>query len=108
MALAGVFITWGYSGLSLFNQTGQATLLGPAVSSELMATSAASATSAPTNEGEALQPILSISASAPIYYVVGPNADATKPAQPRRYYDPASGPLDIVVNGGDHMSWVLA
>jgi len=72
LALTGVFITWGYAAVSLFNQWGQATMLGTAVSSELMATGATSATSAPSNRGEALDPILSISASAPIYYVVGP------------------------------------
>ena len=113
MAFAGVFITWGFANISLLDEREQATLLyGSGVSSESMpAAPATSATSAPANPGNK-QVILSIAASAPIYFTVGPNAVA--PASPpanvtngsaARYYDPTSGPLDIVVNGSDKMAW---
>jgi hypothetical protein len=115
MALAGVFITWGHATISLVNQPGQATLLrSSGVSSEAMASTAVSAISAPGNPGGA-QAVLSIAASAPIFFTVGNNASV--PTSPPanvingtavRYYDPASGPLDIVVNGGDKMAWIFA
>lgn len=116
MALAGVFITWGYANEALVTQQGQATLLqGSGTSSEAMASTAASASSAPTNAAGNQQPVLSVAASAPIFFLVGKNV--TPPTSPpanvangiaARYYDPASGPLDIVVNGGDKMAWILA
>jgi hypothetical protein len=116
MSLSGVHITWGFANVSLNSQQGQATLLyGSGTSSEAMATTAASATSAPTNAAGNQQPILSIAASAPIFFTVGKNASA--PASPPanvingnavRYYDPSTGPLDFVVNGGDKMAWILA
>jgi hypothetical protein len=107
MALAGVFITWGFAAQGIPAQQGQATLLTKSgQSSESMAASATSATSANGT-------VLSIAASAPIYFVVGPNAvpptsPPTTGQAPARYYDPSTGPLDIIVKGGDKMAWVLA
>ena len=115
MALSGVFITWGYANISLVNQQGQATLLySSGISSEAMASTAVSATSAPISaDGKA---VLSIAASAPIFFMVGKNV--TTPTSPPanvasggpavRYYDPSTGPLDMVVNGGDKIAWILA
>lgn len=118
MALSGVFITWGFANV------GQGTgVKGPAASllsdsggaSEAMATTATSVTSAPTPVNTFNRPVLSIAASAAIYFTIGssvvpptsPPANATSgPAV--RYYDPASGPLDILVNPGDKMAWILA
>jgi hypothetical protein len=107
MALAGVFITWGFAAQGIPVLQPQATLLSRSgQSSEAMASSATSVTSANGS-------VLSIAASAPIYFVVGPNAvPPTSPpttGQPAaRYYDPSTGPLDIIVKGGDKMAWVLA
>jgi hypothetical protein len=53
-----------------------------------------------------VQPLLSISASAPIFYAVGPTPDATN--GPRRYMDPAFGREDIFVDAGDKFAWILA
>ena len=117
MALSGVHITWGFANEALVTQQGQATLLyRSGTSSEAMATGAVSVTSAPTNAGATQQAILSIAASAPIFFVVGksPTAPTSPPANvinadsAVRYYDPSTGPLDIVVAGGDKMAWVLA
>jgi hypothetical protein len=113
MALAGVFITWGFASQGIPAQQGQATLLSESGQfSEAMASSATSTTSAPVNPNVP-GVVLSIAASAPIFFVVGPNAvPPTAPpttGQPAaRYYDPATGPLDIIVKGADKMAWVLA
>jgi hypothetical protein len=53
-----------------------------------------------------VQPLLSISASAPIFYAVGPAPDATN--GPRRYMDPAFGREDIFVDPGDRFAWIPA
>jgi hypothetical protein len=53
-----------------------------------------------------VQPLLSISASAPIFYAVGPAPDAT--IGPRRYMDPTFGREDIFVDAGDKFAWILA
>jgi hypothetical protein len=52
------------------------------------------------------QPMLSISASAPMFYAVGPTPDANN--GPRRYMDPSFGREDIFVNPGDKFAWVFA
>lgn len=120
MAISGVFITWGFASEGLLGPQGQATLLaGSGVVSEAMATTAVSTTSAPLNASSAAQPttvgapLLSIGASAPIFFTVGPNAaPPTSPpttGQPSaRYYDPSTGALDIVCKGGDKMAWIPA
>jgi hypothetical protein len=52
------------------------------------------------------QPLLSISASAPIFYAVGPAPDATN--GPRRYMDPSFGREDIFCDAGDKFAWIFA
>lgn len=119
MALTGVFITWGLPALALVVRplvppsSSSATLLSESgVTCEAMATSATSATSAPSDPTGNARPTLSIAASAPIYFTVGPSATAptsppaTTPAA--RYYDPSTGPLDILVTVADKMAWVFA
>lgn len=110
MALAGAFISWGYASV-LFAVPGagpgQSTLLGQVVTSELIAAPGVSVTSAPVADGSK-SPVLSINSSAALYFVVGPTADAGVPAQPRRYYDPAFGALDVAVKPGDKFSWIAA
>lgn len=103
MALAGVHICFGYANGGPVPQTGPSGTLLPysAKSSQTMASPATSTISAPIG-----QPLLSISASAPIFYAVGPNPDATN--GPRRYYDPTFGREDILVNVGDKFAWILA
>jgi hypothetical protein len=54
------------------------------------------------------QPLLSISASAPIFYAVGPNPDPTGVTGPRRYMDPSFGREDIFVDASDKFAWVFA
>ena len=116
MALAGVFITWGFCSISQLSPA-TSTLLGDSgKASEAMATTATSASSAPTPSSNQLyRPVLSIAASAPIYFTVGPSV--TPPTSPPaiatsgpavRYYDPSTGPLDILCNSGDKMAWILA
>lgn len=119
MALAGVFITWSLPRTALLVRplvppaSDSATLLYQSgVTCEAMATTTTSATSAPTDPAGIAAPLLSVACSAPIYFVVGPSAvpptspPATTPSA--RYYDPASGPLDVLVNAGDKFAWVLA
>jgi hypothetical protein len=55
-----------------------------------------------TNE----QALLSISASAPIFYTVGPRPNINGNAV--RYYDPSFGREDIIVNSGDFFAWEFA
>jgi hypothetical protein len=52
------------------------------------------------------QPLLSISASAPIFYAVGPAPDPIN--GPRRYYDPSFGREDLFCDPGDTFAWILA
>jgi hypothetical protein len=96
MALAGVHIAFG----SLRISAGGA-LLFSADLSQTMASPATSSANPDTGTS-----VLSISASAPIFYAVGPTPDATN--GPRRYMDPAFGREDVFVNPGDKMAWILA
>ncbi len=95
MALVGVHITFGGSGSGVGSTPVLKT--GGGTASQSMTTAAKSNVSAPTAG------VLSIAASAPIYYAVGHNPDAT--VDPRRYYDPAFGAEDIFVNAGDFFAW---
>jgi hypothetical protein len=116
MAIAGVFITWGFANITLTNQQSNATLLyRSGESSEAMASPTVSVSMAPGDGISIQQAVLSIAAAAPIYFIVGKNA--TQPTSPpanviggaaARYYDPSFGPIDIVVNAGDKMAWNLA
>jgi len=117
MALSGVHIAWGFSSPGQQNQVGQTTLpAGNPTDGETMAVSAVSTSSAPKASAGGPQPLLSISASAAIYYVTGPsvttaqltNAGTTRVAC--RYYDPSQSPgrEDIFVNSGDFFAWILA
>jgi hypothetical protein len=108
MALSGVHITFGYS------NSGGSELPYGATASETMAAATTSTVVAPSAPGPALHldrnttylPLLSISASAAIFYATGPNPDAS--ASPRRYMDPTFGREDIFVNPGDKFAWVAA
>jgi hypothetical protein len=104
MALAGVHITFGGSNVL---SSGGDTLPFVASSSETMAAPALSTKTAPPIQGA----LLSISASASIYYVTGPNAtlaQVTDGVTPRRYMDPTFGREDIFVNPGDKFAWTTA
>jgi hypothetical protein len=107
MALSGVHITFGYS------NSGGSELPYTATSSELMAAATTSTVFAPSppaprsvDRNTTYLPLLSISASAAIFYAVGPNPDSTN--GPLRYMDPAFGREDIFVNPGDKFAWVAA
>jgi hypothetical protein len=79
-----------------------------AMISQTMASAATSTISAPLSTaafGET-QPMRSISASAPIFYAVGPIPDPNN--GPRRYMDRSFGREDIFVNPGDKFAWVFA
>jgi hypothetical protein len=52
------------------------------------------------------QPLLSISASAPIFYAVGPSPDPVN--GPSRYMDPQFGREDIFCDPGDKFAWEFA
>ena len=108
MALSGVHITFGYS------NSGGSELPYNAVSSETMAAATTSTVYAPSPPAPASHldrnttylPLLSISASAAIFYAVGTAPDATN--GPRRYMDPTFGREDIFVNPGDKFAWIAA
>ncbi len=109
MALSGVHITFGYSA---GGNIGGTLLVYKATSSQTMASATTSTVTAPaqgTSFGDiALQPTCSISASAPIYYALGPTPDATSGA--RRYFDPttvAAGSIDVYCDPGDKLAWIL-
>ena len=104
MALSGVHICFGSSAIGLSTSQAQSTLPFKAASSQTMAAGGTSTISAPSAANG--QPLLSISASAAIFYATGPSPDATN--GPRRYYDPSFGREDIFVNSGDFFAWVLA
>jgi hypothetical protein len=105
MALAGVQIT--------FSDTARGQAVAPALlpyqttSSQTMASPGTSSIKA-LGRGIVNQPMLSVNASAPIFYAVGPNPDPTGAAGPRRYFDPSFGREDIFCDPGDLFAWVFA
>lgn len=98
MALTGVHIEFGASNVGSY---GQETLQYCMALSQTMA-SAGTSSANPNNSVT----LCSISASAPIFYAVGPTPDATN--GPRRYMDPANGRADLFVNPGDKVAWIFA
>lgn len=103
MALVGVHIAFG-SAVGLQNGLfGQSTLPYLCTESETMVSAGTSNVSCP---GEFQQGVLSISASAPIFYSTGPNPNVNGPEV--RYMDPAFGREDIIVNSGDFFAWEFA
>lgn len=105
MALAGVHIT--FSDMAQGIPASPALLPYRATGSQTMASGATSTVKAVAHGNS--QPLLSISASAAIFYAVGPAPDASGNATyPRRYYDPSFGREDIFVDPGDAFAWVLA
>lgn len=110
MALSGVHVTFGYCADSAIYKS-SATLPYVAVSHETMASPATSSKSAPAQLASSAlgkSPVLmSVSASAAIFYVVGPSPNINTDA--RRYYDPAlNAREDIFVNAGDKIAWTFA
>jgi hypothetical protein len=100
--LAGVEITFSDMARGLVQSP--ALLPYRATGSEIMA-------SPGTSSIEALahgisQPLLSISASAPIIYAVGPSPDPVN--GPSRYMDPQFGREDLFVDPGDKFAWIFA
>lgn len=103
MALVGVHIAFG-SAVGLQNGLfGQSTLPYLCTTSETMSSGGTSTVSCP---GTYEQGVLSISASAPIYYSTGPNPDIN--GLEVRYMDPQFGREDIIVNSGDFFAWEFA
>jgi hypothetical protein len=102
MALTGVHIT--FSDLAEGLAQSPALLPYRATSAEMMAVPGTSTVAALFHGNS--QPLLSISAQAPIFYAVGPNPDPIN--GPRRYYDPSFGREDIFCDPGDTFGWILA
>lgn len=98
MALTGVHLEFGASSVGNY---GESTLQYALAMTQSMA-SAGTSNPNPNNSTT----LLSISASAPIFYAVGPTPDATN--GPRRYMDPANGRADLFVNPGDKVAWIFA
>jgi hypothetical protein len=97
MALTGVSITFGYP-----SRGNVATALPFAVDgSQEMTTPGTSMANPYPGVG-----MLSISASAPIFYATGHAPDATN--GPRRYMDPSFGRQDILIDVGDKFAWIFA
>lgn len=97
MALTGIHLEFGATAVGNGANTLQHALC-------LTQTMASAGTSNP-NPNNATT-LLSISASAPIFYAVGPNPDATNGL--RRYMDPANGRADLFVEPGDKVAWIFA
>jgi hypothetical protein len=109
MPLSGVHIEFGVGSDGDDSRLGKPVLRGVVSAAQTMATAGTSTIAAPGVPGVAgngYTPLLSISASAPIYFAVGPIPDATNGA--RRYMDPANGGVDVFVNPGDKVAWILA
>jgi hypothetical protein len=108
MALTGVHVVFGYVTATVGDRSVGPSLPFNATASATM-TSAGTASVAAADNKPGQRPVLSISASAPIFYATGPNPD---PANgPRRYFDPSAsvgGREDIFVNGGDKVAWQFA
>ena len=100
MALTGVHITFSLPGVPAGSSTA---LPYEQQASQTMATAGTSTASA-LNGGT----LLSLSASAPIFYAVGQFPDASASSVARRYYDPTFGREDILVSAGDKVAWVFA
>jgi hypothetical protein len=109
MALTGVHLEFGVGSDGDDTRLGVPVLRSVNAASQTMASAGTSTVAAPGVagvSGNGYRPILSISASAPIYFAVGPTPDATNGA--RRYMDPANGGVDVFVNPGDKFAWILA
>jgi hypothetical protein len=100
MPLTGVHITFSDMARGLVQ--GPALLPYRATGSQTMASAGTSSVAAVAHGIE--QPLLSISASAPIIYVVGPAPDLTN----GRYMDPSFGREDLFVDPGDLFAWEFA
>lgn len=111
MALSGVHICFGYGAGGVVSSS-EVPLPIDAQSSQNMTSPGTSTISAPAIRGIGNLPLLSICASAAIYYAIGANPDASgSGAYPRRYFDPTSGGgsrEDIFVQAGDKFAWVAA
>lgn len=111
MSLSGAHITFGYCNVGFANGASHAALPFNATSSQTMASAGTTTIQAPSDPGFPVNPqlllLLSISASAPIFYVTGPNPDINNGA--RRYYDPTyNAREDILVQAGDKVAWTFA
>lgn len=97
MALSGVHLT-----LSTWGPAASAALPADLIASQTMASAGTSTLVANA------RCMLTVSASAAIYYAYGPNPDAT--SGPRRYYDPAatSQREEVILQQGDRIAWILA
>jgi hypothetical protein len=102
LALSGVFITFSDTARGLVQ--GHALLPYRATGSQLMPSPGTSTVEALAH-GIAQQ-LLSISASAPIEYTVGPDPDLTSGVI--RYYDPSLGREDVFCDPGDKFAWEFA
>lgn len=97
MALTGVHLAFG----ATHNSNGENTLPYALCLTQTMASAGTSS----ANPNNAIT-LLTVSASAPIFYAIGPSPDATNGL--RRYMDPANGDRDLYVNPGDKVAWILA
>lgn len=103
MALAGVHISIANATAAGAGSGGQSSLPVSSVASQTMASAGTS-----TIFGGQGTNLLSISASAPIFYATGPQPDPSVTSVNRRYMDPQFGREDIYINAGDKFAWLLA
>ncbi|UGY23735.1 hypothetical protein HU675_0038280 [Bradyrhizobium septentrionale] len=110
MALSGVHITFGYCNVGFAGGVPHVALPYGATGSQLMANPGQSSIAAQAGSvlpnAQLLLPMLTINASAAIFYTVGPNADTN--VGPLRYFDPSFGAVDILVDAGDKIAWIAA
>lgn len=109
MAFSGVHIAFGYTDDGQMYKNSAMPLPFNAKLSQSMSSPTISTIAAPPTIGLGMPPLLSISASAPIFYATGKMPDASgNGSYPRRYYDPAQGREDIFVDAGDKFAWIWA
>lgn len=109
MAFSGVHITFGLTQDGQVYKNSAMPLPYAALSSQTMTSGTTSSIAAPSGGALGLKPLLSISASAAIFYATGTAPDASgNGAYPRRYFDPSQGREDIFVEPGDKFAWTFA
>lgn len=103
MALSGVHVAFGFA-RNRTDSVPHATLVYRATSAQTMSSPGTSTVSAASASSTDLMSTLTVSVSAPTFFVVGPAPDIN--AGPRRYLE--SGSVDLYVDAGDRVAWTTA
>lgn len=104
MALSGVHVECGYTG-ARSGIEGKTEIHARCVWSQTMASPGTTTQTAPANSRGEGDPVFRLTASADVYFAVGPSPDATN--GPRRILVASQGPLEIKAEPGDKLAWIL-